>query len=240
MTTPEMEPCYGQESLGMNICTSGEASPAVLSHLGRVCTGCLLQERGKLDQRISDLEQDNTKLLRESTTDPLTQLNNRTAFERTLREKMNNNEPFGLLFIDLTKFGTVNIRMGHDRGDYYLMLTAEFLKDQLRAADISRFGGDEFCVVLSNDTDSNEQRTTYLALAERVSIVEQRLVSEYEKQPDIAQYNQENKGIDELTMHMKSAIWKPGMSRQQLLMIVDPKRRGELPLEFQNGTIEVA
>lgn len=65
------------------------------------------------------------------------------------------NERFSLLYIDLDNFKSVNDSLGHDVGDYLLQEIASRIVDISRDADcVSRIGGDEFCVVIKDITDS--------------------------------------------------------------------------------------
>ncbi|MCX6431899.1 MAG: bifunctional diguanylate cyclase/phosphodiesterase [Actinobacteria bacterium] len=56
-----------------------------------------------------------------------------------------------LIVLDLTGFSEINHSLGHDAGDQLLVLVAERLRSSLRAVDfVTRLGGDEFGVLLSN------------------------------------------------------------------------------------------
>ena len=60
-----------------------------------------------------------------------------------------------VIFADLDNFKTINDIFGHKKGDEVLKQIAEILKNSFRKYDIvSRFGGDEFVVVL---TDNNSK-----------------------------------------------------------------------------------
>lgn len=85
--------------------------------------------------------------------DVLTELHNRTFFERLLPEEVAraNIEGAGLalLYIDLDGFKPVNDRFGHEAGDAVLREVAVRLRKGLRQNDIvCRIGGDEFVVIL--------------------------------------------------------------------------------------------
>jgi diguanylate cyclase (GGDEF)-like protein/PAS domain S-box-containing protein len=67
-----------------------------------------------------------------------------------------------LMFMDLDNFKPINDNYGHFVGDLLLIEVARRIKSCLRAVDlVSRFGGDEFVVILSevgtNDVDSKAQ-----------------------------------------------------------------------------------
>lgn len=69
----------------------------------------------------------------------------------------------GLLFIDLDNFKTLNDTRGHDVGDTLLKEVAIALKEQIRSCDtVSRFGGDEFVVLLTKLGGSEEKAKTEL------------------------------------------------------------------------------
>ncbi len=90
-------------------------------------------------------------------TDALTGLANRRALEkhlaRLLRRSKGNG--FALMQIDLDFFKAVNDTHGHAAGDFVLQETSRLLLNQMRATDmVSRIGGDEFVIVLSEYGDA--------------------------------------------------------------------------------------
>ncbi len=87
--------------------------------------------------------------------DALTGLHNRKAFLERLTESLLHSCRYGIeqaiLYIDLDNFKQVNDRHGHDLGDEVLKEVAVRLVASLRETDyISRLGGDEFTVILTN------------------------------------------------------------------------------------------
>ena len=91
--------------------------------------------------------------------DELTGLSSRAHFFMNITDLIKyseiNNEQFSLLYIDLDNFKNVNDTLGHDVGDYLLQEIALRIVDVSRNADcVSRLGGDEFCVVVKDITDS--------------------------------------------------------------------------------------
>jgi diguanylate cyclase (GGDEF)-like protein/PAS domain S-box-containing protein len=91
--------------------------------------------------------------------DQLTQLPNRALFsdrlQRALVRAKREQTSLALLFIDLDNLKRINDSAGHSAGDELLLMAARHMSDCVRASDtVSRFGGDEFVVLLDGiDTD---------------------------------------------------------------------------------------
>lgn len=85
--------------------------------------------------------------------DEMTGLPNRALFkdrmENESRRADRNHAMVGVVFIDIDFFKTVNDTLGHGVGDILLQAVASRLKASFRKSDtVSRFGGDEFAVLL--------------------------------------------------------------------------------------------
>ena len=85
--------------------------------------------------------------------DQLTGLNNRFQFEidlhKTLQQSHQQNIYSAILFLDLDRFKLLNDSYGHHMGDKLLSVVAQKLSDYKQNKEmISRFGGDEFVVIL--------------------------------------------------------------------------------------------
>lgn len=99
------------------------------------------------------------KLSDEAMTDPLTRLNNRRGFE-ILAEKHNGEITQSVVTIDIDHFKRINDRFGHDAGDAVLVKLATLMRQTCRTRDlISRFGGEEFAILLPQTTLSDAART---------------------------------------------------------------------------------
>ena len=93
-------------------------------------------------------ERDN--LRRDSQTDPLTGLLNRRSLQAEVTARCEAKERFGVLFMDLDHFKSVNDRFGHEMGDRVLVAVASVLKTALRPGDVvGRYGGEEFVAVVA-------------------------------------------------------------------------------------------
>lgn len=89
--------------------------------------------------------------------DPLTGLPNRTSLHLDLKQLIDSETPFALLFIDLDHFKSVNDTLGHHIGDELLTLIAYRFRLNIQEHDrVYRFGGDEF-IILMQDIDSMHQ-----------------------------------------------------------------------------------
>ncbi|MCZ6815540.1 MAG: GGDEF domain-containing protein, partial [Planctomycetota bacterium] len=94
----------------------------------------------------------NRVLEQKATTDTLTGLNNRAAFDARLESEIERlrryGRPFALLMLDVDHFKRFNDTYGHLVGDDVLKLVARACSDIVRTADFAaRYGGEEFAVI---------------------------------------------------------------------------------------------
>jgi len=87
--------------------------------------------------------------------DPLTGVNNRTAFDQMLPREIKlaqrHKTPTSLLVVDLDRFKSINDNFGHQAGDRLLRELTQLFQHYLRTTDlIFRYGGDEFVIVLNS------------------------------------------------------------------------------------------
>lgn len=118
---------------------------------------------------VSDRKALEDQLKHQAYHDPLTDLPNRKMFqenlERAIARASRNEEPLGLLFLDLDNFKEINDSMGHDAGDELLVEIGRRVQDCVRQSDlVARLGGDEFTVLL----ESVSQADAAARVAERI------------------------------------------------------------------------
>ncbi|MFA7060100.1 MAG: diguanylate cyclase, partial [Pedobacter sp.] len=92
--------------------------------------------------------------------DGLTSLPNRNLLTDRIRQTMlmssRNHNEVAVFFVDLDNFKFINDALGHDIGDMLLKIVAERLAGCVRSGDtVARQGGDEFVIVISDQTISN-------------------------------------------------------------------------------------
>ncbi len=98
-----------------------------------------------------------------ATTDPLTKVGNRRAFEERLGELTG---ATAVIAIDVDHLKPINDEFGHEAGDMLLIEVARTLRAQLRAGDqLLRIGGDEFVSIMDATTESEA-----VAIAERMRV----------------------------------------------------------------------
>ncbi len=108
------------------------------------------------------------KIISLADTDDLTGVPNRRHFRKQLTYEMERarvyNVPLSLLLIDVDNFKEINDTFGHVMGDVVLSELCGTIKASVRTPDaVSRFGGDEFAVILPH-TDA----TGAAAVADRI------------------------------------------------------------------------
>ncbi len=130
-----------------------------LRHQVRRQTGELQRHANLLESEIEQRKQVQEHLNQLAYFDTLTQLPNREGFDVALDWALgglqNGDKRLALLFIDVDRLKNVNDGLGHGAGDLLLKQIAVRLQSVLRTDDhLSRFGGDEFVVIVSDISEN--------------------------------------------------------------------------------------
>lgn len=143
-------------------------------------------------------------LVERASLDRLTQLPNRSEFERCVESAFADGEPGAcLLLFDLDGFKEVNDDQGHEAGDRLLGVVGAHLRAVVRAEDlVARYGGDEFVVVAGG----LEEPEAALRLGRRMLAAVERAGVE---------------GGGELSASIGVAMVEPGRSADDLLRAAD-------------------
>lgn len=111
-------------------------------------------------RNIEDRKRAEHEILFLSYRDQLTGLYNRRFFEEEIKRlDTPRNLPISIIVGDLNKLKYINDTFGHADGDEYIVKAARVIKSSCRADDIvSRWGGDEFLVLLPRTDQSEVQK----------------------------------------------------------------------------------
>ena len=108
-------------------------------------------------QQVTQLTEHLETVRKEATTDSLTEISNRKAFDARLQECVkeaeSKQEPLVLMMLDIDHFKKFNDTYGHPTGDQVLKLVARTLVGNIKGQDMAaRYGGEEFSVILPGTT----------------------------------------------------------------------------------------
>jgi len=108
-------------------------------------------------------EEIKVKLLELASIDDLTGVMNRRVFDIEFKRDFANakryNKALSLVTIDIDNFKAVNDKHGHFFGDLVLKMFAKEVTSLLREGDVfSRWGGDEFCIILPETSGVNAMK----------------------------------------------------------------------------------
>jgi diguanylate cyclase (GGDEF)-like protein/PAS domain S-box-containing protein len=148
-TEVELTCCDGTQKWALvNIRAARNAAGDVVLHEGTVED---ITERKLAQQQVNYL----------AYYDTLTGLPNRMLLQDRLSNALAAAGRIGgkaaVLFLDLDRFKIINDSLGHSFGDMLLQHVAKRLKNEIREEDtVSRVGGDEFLIVLSNIESTDE------------------------------------------------------------------------------------
>jgi diguanylate cyclase (GGDEF)-like protein/PAS domain S-box-containing protein len=147
--------------------------------------------------------------------DALTGVANRRFFQEQLVKQIEqakqNNTRFALMYLDCDRFKWVNDAFGHDVGDELLQYFVARLKTCLLESDIiSRWGGDEFAVLLSRIQSKEEAAQVAQQIIQSMQIPWN--IKSYEfimtSSIGIAFYPEDGQTVEELLSHADQALYQ--------------------------------
>lgn len=190
---------------------------------------------------ILRLEEEKQRALALASQDHLTGLANRRMFMELATSHLFHNKRSrlhsALLFIDLDRFKSINDTLGHHVGDLLLQMVATRLRTLLRESDvISRFGGDEFVLLL-----------TSLESEEAIAGITQRIVDTISERSNdlaghdiqvfpsigIAIYPRDGQDVDQLIHHADLAMYQSKQSRSGTFTFFDASLNVRNVLQFE-------
>lgn len=123
------------------------------------------------------------KINSETTTDPLTKINNKRAFDVEIEEFMTisreNPKPLCLIMVDIDHFKKFNDKFSHSVGDKVLRFVASLIKNNIKGSDsVSRYDGDQLAILLP---ETNFEGALKLAEIIREKLAKQTLSDSAEK-----------------------------------------------------------
>ncbi|AIR91003.1 putative bifunctional diguanylate cyclase/phosphodiesterase [Pseudomonas cremoricolorata] len=136
---------------------------------------CALEQAQQVNQQlIGRLEDAHRLSSHAAATDHLSGLHNRRQFveiaSQALTVQRGRRQLLAILFIDMDRFKSINDSLGHKVGDLLLQAVAGRIQRLLGSTDqASRFGGDEFVVLLAGERSEEQIDAWVRALVEKLS-----------------------------------------------------------------------
>ena len=139
-----------------------------LSHFAQLLSDANSELEKKVQQktleRTQTLQEQKERLAYQAHHDHLTGLPNRIKFKKDLHAAVERSETshnrLATFFIDLDHFKNINDSFGHNTGDQVIMIASSRIQTCIRREDmLSRFGGDEFVILVENFESEEDLET---------------------------------------------------------------------------------
>jgi len=168
--------------------------------------GAVALENGELFKRTQDL----------AIHDELTSLYTRGYFLERLKEEcirsLRQNRTLSLLMLDIDYFKNYNDKFGHTAGDIVLRTLSKNIVESLKDLSpiVSRFGGEEFCVVIpgANKKKAYDIACELRAKVERTKIILRRQATFVTVSIGVATFVDDAKDEDELILKADRAMYE--------------------------------
>ncbi|MBK1672054.1 two-component system response regulator [Ectothiorhodospira shaposhnikovii] len=173
--------------------------------------------------------------------DLLTRLPNRALFKDrvslAIAHARRRGTRLAVMFIDLNRFKIINDSLGHAIGDRLLQSVSQRLLATIRQGDtLSRFGGDEFTLLLPEVQDAEAAGQVAQKLLDSLSRPFQIGVHELYVGASIgiAIYPEQGQGLDELIRHADIAMYREKRSRKNGFRVFNPEMGSDaIPLQLE-------
>lgn len=147
------KPLYKKDQPEIFCILTDDIPPEELPKLLQSKKGVTVHLKDNLLKRLLKLEKEYHSLKTLSLTDELTGLYNKRFFNRQLKIEITRTkrtgQPFCLMFIDLDNFKSINDKLGHTKGDEFLVNLCRLICQKIRPTDFAcRYGGDEFTIIM--------------------------------------------------------------------------------------------
>ena len=125
------------------------------------------------------MDQINRRLLDLVRKDPMTNVNNRIAYddkEKQLQAQINSDLDceFAIAMFDVNSLKMINDTLGHEAGDIYIRRACHLICDVFKHSPVYRMGGDEFVAVLCGEDYENREELL-MKINERMSPYSERM-----------------------------------------------------------------
>jgi diguanylate cyclase len=161
----------------------------------------------RTNEEVASLRRELANASAEARTDVLTGLPNRRALEDTFNHMRDSGMTFSIAVCDIDRFKSINDRHGHAVGDRVLKAVARALEASCPGHLVSRYGGEEF-VVLLGGLD-----------AQHAAIAMEAARGELEARRFVVRENNHNLGAVTISVGVAESF--PGESWMELLMRAD-------------------
>ncbi len=219
-----------------------------VAYLERLSIRALLDDKGRVVNYIytffdiTESKSAQDALAHQAQHDFLTNLPNRMLFCDRFTQQLaiakRHDARFAVIYLDLDKFKSVNDMLGHQIGDQLLIAVANRLTSLIREIDtISRFGGDEFAILVSEVTKLHD--VTSLADKILLSLSETFMINRFRINVSgslgIALYPDHGADMETLINKADAAMYQAKRNGQNTYVISEasePVLESQLPLKL--------